>query len=313
MELRNSRTLTWLRLATLGLLWGSGFLWVKVALRGFTPYQIVLAQLVLGALILVLVTYVGRGSLPRGPAVWLHLAVAAVLANITPYLLFAIAEKEIDSAVAGMINATTPLFTMIVAVLLRHEPRPPPIRALGLLVGIGGTAILLAPWMFGTQFTSWGAVAALAASLSYAISYVYMDRYLVSRKLSPLSLATGQLLAASAITLLAMPIVRAWNVPTWRLDAVLSLIALGVASTGIAYVLNYRIITDVGASAASVVTYFLPVTAAALGAIVLREALTLHAIIGMVAILAGVSLARYGVADGARPTHQPQGRGSHSA
>jgi len=297
MELRDSRALTWLRLATLGLLWGSGFLWVKVALRGFTPYQIVLVQLVLGALVLVFVTYVGSDSLPRGRVVWLHLAVAGVLANITPYLLFAVAEKQIDSAVAGMINATTPLFTVIVAVLLRHEPRPPLIRALGLLVGIGGTAVLLAPWMSGTQFTSWGALAALAASLSYAISYVYMDRYLVSRKLSPLSLATGQLLAASAVTILALPVVRGWSVPTWRLDAVLSLVTLGVASTGIAYVLNYRIITDIGASAASVVTYLLPPTAVVLGAIVLGEVLTLHAIIGMAAILVGVALARYRVTD----------------
>jgi len=293
MELRDSRVLTWLRLATLGLLWGSGFLWVKVALRGFTPYQIVLAQLVLGALVLVLVTYIGRGSLPRGRMVWLHLAVAAVLANITPYLLFAVAEKQIDSAVAGMINATTPLFTVIVAVLLRHEPRPPLIRAVGLLVGIGGTAVLLAPWTSGTQFTSWGVVAALAASLSYAISYVYMDRYLVSRKLLPLSLATGQLLAASAITLLALPIVCGWSVAMWRLDAVLSLVALGVASTGIAYVLNYRIITDVGASAASVVTYLLPPAAVFLGAVVLGEWLPLHAIVGVAVILVGVALARH--------------------
>jgi len=293
MELRDSRALTWLRLATLGLLWGSGFLWVKVALRGFTPYQIVLAQLVLGALVLVLVTYVRRGSLPRGRVVWLHLAVAGVLANITPYLLFAVAEKQIDSAVAGMINATTPLFTVIVAVLLRHEPPPPPIRVLGLFVGIGGTAVLLAPWMSGTQFTSWGAVAALAASLSYAVSYVYMDRFLVSQRLSPLSLSAGQMLAASTITVLALPIVRGWSAPTWRLDAVLSLVGLGVASTGIAYVLNYRIITDVGASAASLVTYMLPPTAVILGVIILDETLTMHALVGTGVIFAGVALARH--------------------
>jgi drug/metabolite transporter (DMT)-like permease len=302
MASQDSRAATWLRLATLALLWGSGFLLIKVALRGFSPYQIVLARLALGGLVLLVFVYAGRDSLPRGRIVWLHLAVAAVLANIAPYLLFAIAERWIDSATAGMINATTPLLTVIVAVLLRHEPRPPLIRVLGLLVGVGGTAILLTPWVSGSQYTSWGVVAALLASLCYAISYVYMDRFLVSRELSPLSLAAAQLLAASAITLFAFPAAHGWHPPIWRFDATLSLVILGVTGTGFAYVLNYRIIADDGASAASVVTYLLPITALVLGAFILEEMPTVHAIIGLVIVLAGVALARHRVA---RPQREP--------
>jgi drug/metabolite transporter (DMT)-like permease len=286
---------TWVRLAALALLWGSGFLLIKLALRGFTPYQIVLGQLTLGAAVLIVFLYAAKHSLPRGRRTWLHLSVAALFANVAPYLLFAVAERQIDSAVAGVLNATTPLFTLIIAVLVGHEARPARVRLIGLIVGVAGTAILLAPWRSGTQFTSWGATAALAASLCFAIGYVYMDRFLVSRQLAPVTLASGQLLAASTLTVLALPFVHGWIIPAWRLDALLALLCLGILSTGVAYVLNYRIITDDGASAASLVTYLLPVTALVLGAVVLREAPTVHAIVGMVVILIGVVLARHGV------------------
>jgi drug/metabolite transporter (DMT)-like permease len=292
MSLARQGPATWARLAALGLLWGSGFLLIKVALRGFTPYQIVLAQVTLGAAVLVGYLYATKRSLPLGRRTWLHLTVAALLANVALYLLFAMAERQIDSAVAGVLNATTPLFTVIVAVLVGHEARPTHIRLVGLIVGIAGTAILLAPWRSGTQFTSWGGLAALAGSLCYAVSYVYMDRFLVSRGLAPAALAGSQLLAASALALLALPLTPGRTAPTWRLDALLALLALGILSTGVAYVLNYRIITDDGALTASLVTYLIPVTALVLGAIVLRKAPMVHAIIGMVIVLIGVALAR---------------------
>jgi drug/metabolite transporter (DMT)-like permease len=233
------------------------------------------------------------GSLPRGGTTWLHLTGAALRANVAPYLLFALAERQIDSAVAGVINATTPLFTAIIAVLVGHESRPHAVRVVGLVVGVAGTAILFAPWNSGTQFTSWGAMAALAASLCYAASYVYMDRFLVSRQITPVALAGSQLLAASTIMFLAMPVVHGWTVRTWRPDAVVALLFLGVLSTGVAYTLNYRIITDDGASAASMVTYLVPVTASIVGAVVLGEALTVHAILSVLFVLVGVALARY--------------------
>lgn len=286
------------------MLWGSGFLLIKLALRGFTPYQVVLIQLTLGAGVLIGYLYTVKKSLPRGRQTWLHLTVAALLANVTPYLLFAIAERQIDSAVAGVLNATTPLFTVIAAVLVGHEARPARLRLIGLVVGVVGTAILLAPWRLGTQFTSWGALAALAGSLCYALGYVYMDRFLVSRRLPPVALAGGQLLAASTLALLALPIVQGWSVPAWRLDALLALLALGILGTGVAYVLNYRIITDAGASVASLVTYLLPIIALILGAAFLHEALTAHAIAGMVVVLVGVAMARQDV-----PSRVATGRG----
>jgi putative transposase len=243
----------------------------------------------------VAVLFASRAALPRGRKTWIHLTIAALLANVAPYLLFAVAERQIDSAVAGVINATTPLFTVIIATLVGHERAPRRVQLAGLAVGIVGTVILLAPWSRGTQFTSWGAVAALAASVCYAISYVYMDRFLVSRRLSAPSLAAGQLVAATAITALALPLAQGWQAVHWQPAAVVSLVTLGLLGTGAAYVLNYRIIANDGASAASLVTYLLPVTALILGAVVLQERPTLHAIVGTVIVLAGVALARRGV------------------
>ncbi len=309
------RLATSARLGALALLWGSSFLLIKLALRGFTPYQIVLVQLALGAAVLIASSYVISERLPRGRQVWIHLAVAALLANVAPYLLFAVAERRIDSAVAGMINAITPLFTVVIAVLVGHERKPTRLQMVGLVAGITGVAILLAPWRSGTQFTSWGALAAIAASLCYAVSYVYIDRFLAGRAHSPVPLAGAQLLAASGLTVIALPFVRGWAVSAWRLDAVLALLGLGILATGVAYVLNYRIITDDGASAASLVSYLLPIVAVILGATVLHERPTAHAIIGVIITLAGVVMARHGVGPGTstgpvlhRPADKRSGR-----
>jgi drug/metabolite transporter (DMT)-like permease len=293
MHSQSDRVASVLRLATLALLWGSGFLLIKIALRGFTPFEIVLVRLALGGLVLAAYLWIRRIPLPRDRLTWLHLSVAAALANVAPYLLFAIAERQIDSTVAGMINATTPLFTIILAILVRHESRPSGIRLLGLSVGLVGTAILLSPWRLGSQFTSLGALAALTASLCYAVSYIYMDRFLAKRQLSPITLSSAQLMMATAITALGAPIPGSLAQPAFRLDAVISLITLGVLGTGVAYVLNYRIIASDGASAASVVTYLLPVTAVILGAVVLNESPTLHAIVGMLIVLLGVGLTQH--------------------
>ena len=303
------------RLGALALLWGSGFLLIKLALRGFTPYQIVLGRLALGAAVLVGVLVASRNALPYGRKIWIHLTIAAALANVAPYLLFAVAERQIDSAVAGVINATTPLFTVIIAALIGHERAPRRVQLAGLAVGIVGTFILLAPWSRGTQFTSWGAVAALLASICYAVSYVYMDRFLVNRRLSAPSLAAGQLVAAAGITALALPLAQGWQAMHWQPDAVGGLVTLGLLGTGVAYVLNYRIIADDGASAASLVTYLLPVTALILGAAVLQERPTLHAIVGTVIVLGGVALARQGVTARTSPSDDlmiagPRGDGS---
>jgi len=290
-----------IRVATLALIWGSGFLWIKISLRGFTPVQLTWARLALGAAVL-LVFLLARGTrLPSSRRLWLHLAGAALLGNAIPYLLFGIAEREVTSSLAGAINATTPLWTIAFALALRTERRVPPLRALGLLLGFAGALLILAPWEQVDSGQTLGALLCLAASASYGASYVYIGRYLKDTGLSSIVLSAGQLTAATLWLSLTLP-VDGLSAPTWQFDAVAALLVLAVIGTGLAYVLNYRIIADDGAVLASTVTYLLPVVAVVLGAMVLGEALTFRMAAGVAIVLSGVALTR--LSQGAGPKQE---------
>lgn len=278
-----------LRIALLACLWGSGFLWIKVALEGMSPVQITFARLALGGAILLLIVRARGLALPKGAAIWGHLAVAAFVANALPYTLFAIGERSADSSLAGAINASTPLWTAALGLAVGVERRPTPRRALGLLVGFAGALLLVAPWRADVNGSFGGAMAFLAASASYGISYLYMARYLSGRGIPPLVLAAAQLLAATAWLALAVPVAgRSPLDLTPRVVA--SILVLGVLGTGLAYVLNYRIISDHGPVAASTVTYLLPAVAVALGAALLDEQVTPRVVLGTLVVLVGVLL-----------------------
>lgn len=280
-----------LRVALLALLWGSGFLWTKLALRGFPPEQVVLARLVLAALVLLLVLRLVKQRLPRGRGTWFHLTVAAATGNVIPYLLISAGLQEVDSAVGGMINATTPVWTVLITLAAGQARRLPALAVGGVAVGLAGTVLIFAPWQLGSQFTSAGAVACLLGSFSYGVNFVYLARFLTNRGTGPIALSAGQLLVASALAVLVLPF-GGLSLPQWRVDAVISLLILGILGTGAAYVVNYRIVTDDGAVAASAGIYLIPVVAITLGALALGEQPTSHALLGVLVVLVGVTLTR---------------------
>ncbi|WP_080694175.1 DMT family transporter [Salinispora tropica] len=277
------------RLALLALLWGSSFLWIKLALRGFTPMQIVVARLVLGVVVLALIARVRGLRWPRGLGIWAHLFVAALIANAIPYTLFGVAEQTIGSNVAGALNATTPLWAVVIAFLVGTERGVGLRRVGGLILGFAGTVLIFSPWQSSSEIVSWGGVACLIAAASYGVSYVYMGRFLAGRKIPSITLAASQLAAGAVLVAIALP-VEGFPSPAWRFDAVGSLLVLGLLGTGAAYVLNYRLIEDEGPTVAATVTYLLPVVAVALGALVVGEAVTWPMVLGTAAVLAGVRL-----------------------
>jgi drug/metabolite transporter (DMT)-like permease len=280
-----------IRLVLLAGIWGASFLFIKVALRGLSPVQIVLGRLGLGAAVLLVVIALRREPLPRSRMAWGHLAVAAVVANIIPYFLFGWGEQRISSALAGVLNATTPLFTLVFALATRTEPRTTAIRVIGLLLGFVGALVVMAPWRAGIGAGPLpGQVACLLAAASYGVAYVYMRRFLTGRGLPPLALAASQLTVATVLLALAAPVVARTPI-TLTGDVVASILALGALGTGIAYLLNYRLIADEGATAASTVTYLLPIVAVLLGILALGEPLTWNVVVGTALILAGVALA----------------------
>ena len=219
------------------------------------------------------------------------LVVAALFANAVPYLLFAVAEQSVNSSTAGIINATTPLWTVVLALAIRHQKTVTNWQVAGLLVGFIGAVLIFTPWSTAAGLTSAGALECLAASISYAVSYVYMDKFLARRGIGPVVLSACQLAAASVMLAIALPASGAQTVHA-SAESVVALAVLGIIGTGFAYVLNYQIITSEGATVASTVTYLLPVVAIALGVLVLGESITVSALTGIALVLAGVALTR---------------------
>ena len=278
-------------LGLLALVWGSNFFWIKVALRGFAPDQVAVVRLVLGAGVLVAVVLLTGDRLPTSPTLWFHLAVAAVLGNVGPYLLFAYAEQRVDSSIAGIVNATTPLWTVIVVVAVRHGARLSAWRLVGTGVGFVGALILFAPWSHGSQITSVSGLECLAAAALYALTFVYMARFVAPSGLPPLTLAAGQLLVSGVLISLSLPVLGRHAVHlSW--EPVAAAVMLGAVGTGLAYVLNYTLIAESGAAATSLVTYLMPIVSVALGVAVLGESLPWRVVVGAVIVLAGVAVTR---------------------
>jgi drug/metabolite transporter (DMT)-like permease len=274
------------------VLWGSGFLFVKLALRGLSPSQVVLGQLAFGALVLLITVAIRRQPLPHASREWAYLAAMAVLANIAPYLLFSWSEQRINSGLAGVLSGTTPLLTLLLARAFGVGHLTPP-RVLGLALGLAGVVLLAAPWHDGSRAVSLaGVLAALGAAACYAGSYVYARLLLTNRGMEPLALAAAQLTLGAVLLGTAVPWIGRQPI-TLSGDVVLSVVALGVLSTGVAYVLNYRLIQDEGPTAASMTNYLMPVVAVLLGIAVVGERLTWNLIIGTAMILVGLWIAEH--------------------
>lgn len=282
-----------LRFLGLAGIWGASFLFIKLALEGMTPPQIVLGRILGGALVLVIVLKASGKSLPRERSVWGHLFVLAVTANVVPFFLFAWAESgdRVTSGLAGVINGITPLLTLLIAIAALPEERATATRVVGLILGFTGVVLIVGPWregMVGGEIT--GILACLGAAVCYGGSINYTRRFVSGRSHPPVVLACGQLLLA---TVLQGTVVAVSGRQPMHLDAgvVLSILALGLLGTGVAYLLFYALIEEVGATTASMVTYLIPVVAVILGVAILDEPVTWNLFAGAVVVILGVGLA----------------------
>ncbi len=275
---------------TLALLWGPNFAWIKIALDAFSPTQLTFARMLLGALVLLAVIALTHDHLPRDLNTWAHLTVSALVSNAAPYFLFALGETRVDSSIAGVLNATTPLWTLALVAAIQHMETIRPAQVAGFILGLTGCVILFAPWNTNTIHPL-GAFFCLLAAISYAISYVYMARYLTPKKITPTALATAQLIAATGWTLLALA-ANPGPVPHFTPGPWAALAILGVIGTGLAYIINYTLIRHEGATRASVVTYLVPLISLTLGATALSEPLTPNLLTGATLILTGIAISR---------------------
>ena len=277
------------RFLTLALLWGSSFSFIKVSLEGMTPSQVVLGRLVLGAAVLLAVTRLRRVGLPRFGTIWGHVAAAALLGNVIPFLLLSFGEQTTGAGIAGVLVGSTPLLTLMLAAAVLPVERATPRKAGGLLLGFLGVVMVIGPWRDSLGSVS-GQLACLGAALSYAAGFVYVRRYLSPKGLAPLALAASQLVAAAALQALATPFL-AWHGPLFTARVLASMMILGLLGTGLAYVLYFRLIGDVGATAASAVNYVVPVGAVLVSMALLGEPITWNVLVGCPVVLAGVAVA----------------------
>jgi drug/metabolite transporter (DMT)-like permease len=289
------------RFLTLAVIWGLSFLFIKEGVQALAPLQVVAGRMVIGAATLLVFLAARRERLPRGIRTWGHLAVAATLNNLIPFSLFAYAEQRIPSALAGICNASAPLFAALVALAVLPDERLTPRRGLGLLTGFCGVFVVLGAWdgLAGHDLT--GMLLALGGGLCYGVGFPYTRRFLTGTGNSSLSLAAAQLLCGSAVLAVATPVLTSAP-PRLPLLPVLSVAALGALGTGVAYILNYGIIARAGATVAATVAYLMPVVSVVAGIAVLGERLTWNQPAGAAVIVAGAALAqaRRGVSPSAR-------------
>lgn len=277
------------RFMLLALLWGSSFTFIKVSLEGLTPGQLVLSRLVLGAAVLLSIAAVRKVALPRSAQVWGHIAAAGLFGNVIPFLLLSYGEKTTGAGIAGVLIGATPLLTLGLAAAALPTERATSRKAIGLALGFVGVVLLIGPWHDSLGSFN-GRLACFGAAVSYAIGFVYVRKFLSPLGLAPLSLAASQLVSAAVLQAVVTPFLG-WRTPDFTGPVTLSIVLLGLFSTGLAYVLYFRLIGDVGATTASAVNYVVPVFAVIVSVLFLGESVTWNLLAGGLVVLVGVAYA----------------------
>ncbi|MBY8872847.1 DMT family transporter [Micromonospora sp. PLK6-60] len=276
----------------LAAIWGSSFLFIKVGIRELHPLQLTLYRVAAGALTLVVVLALLRDRLPREPRIWAHLFVVAALGVALPFTLFGYGEQRVESMLAGIWNATTPLIVLPMAVLVFRTERLNLRRAVGLGLGFLGVLVVLGIWegVGGSHFV--GQLLCFGAAACYGVAIPYQKKFIAGSAHSGLSLSAAQLLLATVQLAVVTPLVAgAPPAPTaLSVDVVACVLALGALGTGLAFVINMRNIRLAGASTASTVTYLIPIFAVLIGALALDERLNWHQPVGALIVLLGVAV-----------------------
>lgn len=265
---------------------------MKVALGGLSPAQVAWSRLVLGALALGLLVALRRESLPRRLALWAHMTVLAVSFCVVPFLLFSWAQQYVSSGLASIYNATTPIMTAVMAGLLFRVERLKLVQMAGILVGILGVMVIIAPWQgLDLDQSLVAQLAILGATACYGFSLAYMRRFVSDSGMSALVFSFLNIGIAAAIMVLLTPFIALAPV---RLDPwiVGSVLLLGCLGTGLAYIWNQNVLRAWGPTRASTVTYITPVVGVALGILILGESISWNEPVGALVVFLGILLAQ---------------------
>ncbi len=282
--------MTWFMLIALGTIWGSSYLFIKVAGADFPPLTLVAIRTTLAMFTLVLFLALQRQPLPpRRWRTWLPLIAMGVFNGVIPYTLITWGETEISSSLAGILTGAMPIFTVIIAHLFTQDEKLNTYKVLGIILGFAGVVILFLPGLgSGLKLSVLGELAVVTAACSYALSGVIAHKYV--RGLSHAATAFGQFFTAAAVMLpLSLAIDRPLGLHP-SLEPILMLLTLAVLNTAVAYLFFYWLIEHTGPTTTSLVTYVSPVSALFLGWVILGERLDWTTFAGLLAIILGVAL-----------------------
>lgn len=278
----------WLIFLALGFMWGSSYLFIKFAVDDFGTFTLVAGRLTVGAILLWTVIRVAGQALPRDRKIYGHLLVMAVINITIPFLLITWAEQSVESSLAAILTSPVPLFAIVLSSLFLPDE---PIRVnglIGLIVGFIGVVIITSRGLTGEGSSLEGELALLGATFSYACGAVYSRRNV--RGLPPMVPAVFQVSFAALITgVIALIFEHPWTA-TPDVQAIFSILWLGILGSGLAYLLVFRLFTNWGATRTTLVAYLIPVVGIALGYVFLQEPLDARIIFGTLLVITGIGL-----------------------
>ena len=285
-----------LLLLVLGVMWGTSYAFIKLGVETLPTFTLIASRLLIGFTLLATVVVVAREPLPRNPRTYLHLLVMATINILIPFTLITWAEQSVDSAIAAILNGAVPLLVIVLAALTFHDEPITLNRLVGVVVGYLGVVVLVAPGLAGALSGSemTGEVALLGSTVSYAVGAVYARRNI--KGLRPMIPALFQVgFAFVMVAILALALERPFDVK-WNANALVAVLWLGLLGSGAAYLIMFRLLSRIGATATSQLAYLLPVVGIVTGALMFGEQVDLRILGGTGLILGGVALvnSRYG-------------------
>jgi drug/metabolite transporter (DMT)-like permease len=275
----------------LGTVWGCSFIFIELGLEFLTPFGVTFIRCALGAITLIIIARIRKINLPTDRKVWQKLWVVALLLNVIPGVLFAFAQQYVTSVFASIINAATPLMTLVFILVIFREEKLKREQIYGLLIGALGVMTVVGVWKELGDNQLVGVIALLIAVSCYGASYPYSTRNVIPLKLKPEALAAGQLIMA-AITLLPLFLINGISNNSYPHQSVIAMLCLGIFGSGFAYIWNFSITAAAGSAIASSVTYLTPVVAVIVGRLYLGEEIVWHEIVGAIIVILGALLSQ---------------------
>ena len=285
------KTTHWLIFILLGAIWSSSFMWIKIAVQEVGPMTLVAFRASFGLLFGIVVIFIQRVPLPLTFKEWIPLLLVGLTNVAIPFFLISWGEQSIDSAVASILNATVPLFTILIAHFLLRDDKITIPKVLGLIVGFVGIVVLMSKDIGASPSSVLGQIAVIVASIFYAISAIYIRKF--TEDTPGILRSAGPLVSASAIMWLgALVFESPVKLPqlgiTW-----LALLFMGVLGSGLAFVMAFYLIHEIGPTRMTMVTYLFPLGGVIFGATFLHERLTWQVIAGAALIIASLAIANW--------------------